>query len=158
MLNVRTTKSRVNQGLVQCFYSQTMISANALSYQQFAEVAMWKLFKVQYVKKGGILLWIKLHKRKLIKNELAWKFKTYKCAFLLSSQIHWERDFFYELLILKLFCYLSNLNIQCYHSNTCSTQKFTRSFFQPKLQCETNSNAANHKIWQKYHTNGLLSP
>ena len=99
-----------------------MISANTFSYQQFAEVAMWKLFKVQYVKKGGILLWIKLHKRKLIKDKLAWKFKTYKCAFLLSSQIHWERDFYYEILILKMFCYLSNLNIQCYHSNKLHTK------------------------------------
>ena len=100
-----------------------MISANTFSYQQFAEVAMWKLFKVQYVKKGGILLWIKLHKRKLIKDKLAWKFKTYKFAFLLSSQIHWERDFFNDLLILKLFCYLSNLNIQCYDSNMFHTKK-----------------------------------
>ena len=135
-----------------------MISANALSYQQFAEVAMWKLFKVQYVKKGGILLWIKLHKRKLIENELAWKLKTYKCAFLLSSQIHWERDFFlwtsYTYWNCSATCpiWISNAIL------TCSTQKITRSFLQPKLQCETKSNAANHKIWQKYHTNGLLSP
>ena len=79
-----------------------MISADALSYQQFAEVAMWKLFKVQYVKKGGILLWIKLHKRKLIKNELPWKFKTYKCTFFYHIK-YIEKEIFSMIFLVLTY-------------------------------------------------------
>ena len=90
---------------------------NALSYQQFAEVATWKIFKVQYVKKGGILLWIKLHKRKLIKDKLAWK-----CAFLLSSQIHWK-----EIFTMNFSYWNCSATCPIWISNaiilTCSTQK-----------------------------------